>query len=423
MVRLLTRPVAAALLFFAAAGFAAEPSRYRLDLGLDLSFIDADGHPSWTEGSAGKLRYDSDHDGLTLSRGFADYSLRLADTLDAHVAAELYTDKIGSAVDFTEAYLDWRPLTLTASRYRVKVGAFYPRISLENSGPGWSSPYTISSSALNTWIGEEFRIFGAELSVSRRPLLLGGAHTFSFQVAVFGQNDPAGTLLSWKGWSVHDRQTRFGDELPIPPVPQLQPGMPFSWQDPFLAPFREIDNRIGYYVNGEWAAGNRFLLRLTHYDNRADPESYEDGQFGWKTDFNHAGFQATLPGDVGVIGQWMKGATVWGRFFNGVRAVDADFYSEFLLLTKALDRHRVSVRYDRFNVRENDGFPLDNNSEYGHAWTVAYQYKASQYAQLALEWLQIDTYREAWEYFGLEESRTESQLQASLRLRFGSGSR
>lgn len=398
-----------------------EPSRYRLDIGADLSFVEASGYPSWAEGSAGKLRYDADNDGLVLSQAYLDYSLRLADTLDLHTVALAYSDDIGSTVDMSEAYLEWRPLTLTENRYRMKVGAFYPRVSLENTGPGWTSPYTISPSAINTWIAEEFRTFGAEFSLSRKPRFLGGSHTLSLQAAAFYLNDPAGTLLSWKGWSVHDRQTRFGDDLPLPPVPQIQPGMAFDLQDPYLDPFREIDDRIGYYVNGEWVVGNRFLLRIMHYDNRADPESYEDGQFGWRTKFDHLGVQATLPGDVGLIGQWMQGSTVWGWYFNGVRAVDADFYSGYLLLTKALQRHRLSLRYDTFDVSENDDFPLDENSEYGHAWTIAYQYSATDYAKLTIEWLQIETYRDAWEYFGLQDEKTESQLQVSLRLNFSSG--
>jgi hypothetical protein len=419
MVRLLALLIALVLWLFAIGASAAEPSRYKIVLGADLSYVDASGHPSWTEGSAGKLRYDDDHDGFMLSRAFADYSLRVADTLDAHLVAELYTDDIGSALDLTESYLEWRPLTLTANRYRLKLGAFYPRVSLENTDPGWSSPYTISPSALNTWIGEEFRVFGAEATVSRRPKVLGGLHNFTLQAAIFYNNDPAGTLLSWKGWSIHDRQTRFSDKLPIPPVPRIQPGNWFDAQDPFLAPFREIDNAAGYYLNAEWAIGNRLMLRTMHYDNRADPEAYEDGQFGWRTDFNHIGLKATLPGDLGLIAQWIKGTTVWGPVFNGAHAVDAGFYSDFILLTKAFSRHRVSVRYDRFDVSDYDTVPLDDNSEYGHAWTLAYQYEAATHASLAVEWLQIESYREAWTYFGLAEDQTERQLQVSVRLHFG----
>ena len=111
-----------------------EPANYRLDAGIDLSYIDASGHPSWLEGSAGKLRYDSDNDGLLLTRGYVDYDYRIADTLTASINAELYLEDFSSTLDLTEAYLDWRPIPRSPNRYRLKLGAFYPRVSLEKFG-------------------------------------------------------------------------------------------------------------------------------------------------------------------------------------------------------------------------------------------------------------------------------------------------
>ena len=48
----------------------------------------------------------------------------------------------------------------SAWRSNLKIGAFYPPISLEHRASGWTNPYTISSSALNTWVGEELRTIG-----------------------------------------------------------------------------------------------------------------------------------------------------------------------------------------------------------------------------------------------------------------------
>lgn len=421
MGRLLIRlMVMLAAIAAASAGAAESPDRYRLHTGIDLSFVDSSGYASWTEGGSGKLRYDDDNEGLMLSRAFADYEFRLADTLSVRAAVEAYDDDIGSAVDFTEAYAEWRPVPRSRNRYRLKMGAFYPRVSLENVLPGWSSPYTLSSSAINTWITEEVRTIGAELSVSRRPETFGGTQTFSVQGAVFYGNDPMGSLLAWKGWSVHDRQSRLRDELPLAPLPQIQPGMWFERQDPYAVPFMEIDGRPGYYVNGEWAVSNRFLLRVMHYDNRADPMAFEDGQYAWTSQFEHVGVHALLPGEIELLFQWMAGSTVMGPVINGAHVVDADFYSDFLLLSKSFSRHRISARYDRFEVSENDRVPLDDNSEYGHAWTLAYQFEASEHVSLAAEALEIFGYREAWTYYGLDEENTERQLQLSVRFRFGS---
>ena len=275
------------------------PGRHAIATGIDLSYVDTSGLRSWTDGFVGKLRYDGDSDGLTVSRMFVDYSMRLMDTVHGHLALEAYDDDSGSVLDFTEAFVEWRPVPRSATRYRLKLGAFYPKISLENVQPGWSSPYTISSSAINTWVAEEIRAVGAELSLSRRLGSLGDAHTLSAQAAVFYGNDPAGALIAWKGWSAHDRQSRFTDELKLAPLPQIQPGRMFELQDPFIPPFREIDNRAGYYINGEWRVGQRLALRIMHYDNRGDPAAFEDGQYAWHTKFNHLGAQLALPGGAG----------------------------------------------------------------------------------------------------------------------------
>ncbi len=395
-----------------------EMSAHELHAGVDISYVNADGHPSWTEGSAGKLRYDADNDGLLLSRAFVDYRYRVSDTVSTTAVAEIYADDIGSHLDLTEAYLAWRPLTLTPTRYRLKLGAFYPRMSLENTDPGWSSPYTISPSTINTWVGEELRIFGAEASISRRPQALGGRHTLSLHAAIFYNNDTAGGLLAWKGWSVHDRQSRLGDALPLPPLPQIQPGMWFDNQDPFITPVLEIDHDAGYYINAEWAVNGRFLLRAMHYDNRADPLGLKNRQFAWRTDFDHVGVQIEMPGNIGLLAQWIDGATVWGPIINGAYASDVEFQSAYLMLTRSIDRHRLSARYERFNLTENDNFPLDENAEDGHAWTVGYSFEYSSYITLAAEWLEIFTSRPAWNYFGLTEANTEHQLQVSLRMRF-----
>ena len=54
-----------------------------------------------------------------------------------------------------------RPRTGRVS-WSVKAGAFFPTISLENDDLGWTSPYTLTPSAINSWIGEELRTIGSE---------------------------------------------------------------------------------------------------------------------------------------------------------------------------------------------------------------------------------------------------------------------
>lgn len=418
MVRVL-RPASAFVALFASTVVVAQDvdSRHDLAIGVDVAYVETSGYESWTDGSVGKLRYSDD--GLVLARAFLDYEGRLTDTLDATIVLEAYDDDLGSAIDFTEAYLEWRPVPTSANRYRLKVGAFYPRISFENVGRGWSNAYLQNSSAINTWVAEELRSFGAELSWNRKPASLGGRHDFGINAAVFWGNDPAGSLLAWKGWSMHDRQSRFSDKLPLPPLPQIEPGMMFEQQDPYVEPFREIDNSAGYYVNVEWRIASRLILRAMHYNNEADPTAIVSGQYGWYTEFEHVGLQTTLPGEIGLIAQWMTGSTVMGPDMgNGIHPVDVEYDSYFALLTRSWGKHRVSARYDNFDMTQNDSTPEDNNPEYGLGWTIGYQFAMTDNATLSAEWLSIQTHRCAHVYYGLDPDVTEEQAQLTLQLRF-----
>lgn len=418
----MVRVLATSLLFVLVSGAAIAqdaqeaPSRHQFAFGIDAGYLYMDGLESWTEGFVGKLRYQED--GVILSGAFMDYRGRWADTLRAHIVLEAYDDDLGTTANFTQAYLEWRPVPSSANRYRVKLGAFYPRISLENVNAGWRSPYTLNSSAINTWVAEELRTIGAEVTVSRRPISLGGAHTFSLSAAAFVANDPAGSLLAWKGWSVHDRQTRFSDKLPLPPLPQIQPGMMFESQAPWVEPFLELDDTAGFYVNTDWRYGRKFMLRLMYYDNRADPLALEKGQYGWGTEFWHLGLQATLPGDIGFIVQAMTGSTVMGPVMNGAHVVDVEYESQFGLLSREFGRHRLSVRYDHFLATENDETPLDDNTEDGHAWTLAYRFNVFEHVSLAAEWLSIKTHRNSWDYYDIATTATETQTQLMLHVRF-----
>ena len=421
MVRLPTL-IAATCLAFAAhpADGSDAPNRYQISAGIDVSAIRASGYTSWTEGFVGKLLYDDNNDGLKISQTFADFNFQLTDTLNAHAVVEAYGDNLGPIVGFTTANVEWRPVPRSENRYRLKVGVFYPHMSLENVSAGWNSPYTISFSTINTWIAEEVRVVGAELSVSRRPEIFGGAHTFSLQGAVFGANDPTGSLLAWKGWSAHDRQSRFGDRLPLAPLPAIQPGEPIDRQDPYVKPFREIDGRAGYYVGGEWRFNQQLLFRAMHYDNRADPTAFEDGQYAWGTKFEHFAVQAALPGDWDLLFQWMAGTAVMGPVSNGTHLVDTEFRSSYLMLTRMFDRHRLSLRYDMFEVTQNDDTDEDNNDEDGFVWTLAYFYELSSKVSIGAESMIIKTHHCGWKYYDIDQSRTEKQLQLSVRLRFGS---
>jgi hypothetical protein len=156
-----------------------------------------------------------------------------------------------------------------------------------------------------------------------------------------------------------------------------------------------------------------------HYDNRAIPTALEGGQYAWTTEFEHIGAQLTLPDNWELLFQWMTGSTVMGPVMNGAHVVDVEFNSQYLMLSKAFERHRVSARYDKFEVTQNDQTDEDNNPEDGHIWTVAYFYNFSDYLTFGAESLFIKTHHCGWEYYGLEPTLSEKQYQITARLRFG----
>lgn len=377
---------------------------------------------TWLDEGQGKLRFSGDDRALQFSRAFLEYRGRLTSTIIAHAVLNLQDTK-DRALDLTEAYLEWRPVPRTSWIVRSRVGAFYPRLSLENVDAGWSSPYSLSSSAINTWIGEELRTFGAEVRASHGFEVLPFAPELSVEGAMFYGNDPTGALLNRRGWALHDRQTGFTSAMPLPGTSAIEPWEDIPRNPDGLEAFREIDHRPGFYVAGEWRAGTSFRLKVMHYDNHGNPEAVDNFEYAWKTRFNHVGLQFSVPGDIGVIAQWLDGSTVMGRDLGRWHVYDSAFDAGFLLLTRAFGRHRVSTRFDRFDVQPvNDEFN-ETNRDNGHAWTASYLFDWSEHIRLGAEYLSIATEhcvtdQCAWVLSGLPRTSREDQLQLSLRWRF-----
>lgn len=427
MVALLIRAVvAAAGASMASAVFAADGDRHAwtFDVAVGYPATSTDLDP-WIERGNGKLRFGDDG-GLAGNYFAAEYRGRITDTLRVKTVLD-YADDASSGVDITEALLEWRPVPKSVNQHTFRFGAFYPPFSLENSDVAWASPFSTSWSTINTWLGEEIRPLGAEWRVRRRLGFAGSPHELGGFVAGFYGNDPAGTLLFWRGFALHDRQTRLNDELPMPPMPVFGAGgTVVGLRDQSVEPIEEIDDEPGYYAGVEWRYARRALVQLAFYDNRADPESFRDGQWGWDTSFSHVSTQVDLPAGFGLMAQHMAGATYWliavtptGLRTPATQLVDDEFDASFLMLTKRLATpHRVSVRYDRFDFeREAMNMTIDS----GDAWTVAYEYEATSSLALAFEWLTIESTRDLWPmFYGLPPDATEQQFRLRVNYRLHS---
>ena len=430
MVALLIRAcVAAACASVAVAALAAEGERHTWTFDFAVGYPDTSTDlVPWTEGGASKLRFGDDG-GLAGNYFAAEYRGRITDTLRVKAVLD-YADDASPGLDVTEAYLEWRPVPTSANQHTFRFGAIYPPFSLENSDVGWGSPFSTSWSSINTWLGEEIRPIGAEWRVRRRLGFAGSPHELGAFVAGFYGNDPAGTFLFWRGFALHDRQTRLNDVLPMPPMPIFGAGgAVVGLTEQSVEPIEEIDDDPGYYAGVEWRYARRALVQLAYYDNRADPESYRDGQWAWHTSFAHLAAQIDLPGGFGLMSQWLNGETYWliGVTPTGLTTpftdlVEDEFESQYLMLTKRFaSAHRISARYDTFDfLRE----AIDLTVDSGHAWTLAYEYEATPSLGLAFEWLTIDSMRDLWpDFYGLPREATERQLRLRVNYRVQSADR
>jgi hypothetical protein len=396
-----------------------EPVRFSLQGFVDLRAIQTSPEIGWLDGGLGKARYgeklDESRAGIRLAQTSILFRASYGDVAGIRVQANIDTDPVSSngvnGLDLIEAVLSARPRLARTLDLKLRAGLFFPPISLENDGPAWSPTRTITASAINSWIGEEVRTVGVEGSL----VLLLPAGDLSLTGAVFGYNDPAGTLLAWRGWAVQDRQTGLSDRLPLPQVSSLGPSGIFPKQAPWTAPFREIDGRAGWYAGISYHQPEFLDLRGLLYDNRANPLLVEDGQYSWHTRFESLGARVQLPAQFELMAQAMEGYTWMGPD----DAVAADYASWFVLASKAMSRHRFTLRYEEFWVDDEDRFQVeDQNGEFGSAWTMSYVYSLAARQSVFVEYSSIESERASRQDLGRPPRVREDVMQISFRFGF-----
>jgi hypothetical protein len=368
-----------------------------VEASLDLRLVSSDGRDSYLDGGLGKLRYDTDDDGVQLGRARLAWRGSPGGNWHANVDISAWSLDDHNAIDLTEAWLEWRPVPTSPWRSNVKIGAFYPPISLEHRASGWTNPYTISSSALNTWVGEELRTIGVAYELEHLGIADGGQWDLGAQAAVFGWNDPAGVIIALRGFSLNDRQTPLFGRIG---------SFAYGGREQRVL-FSEIDNRPGYHVSAYARHDSGLELRALHYDNRADPTVYKASieDYAWLTRFNSLGVRYDGPAGLAIIAQWLKGTTDatadpanhWG------------FATAFVLVAREFGKHRLAARYDDFEVEY-------AGAETGHAFTLGWTWKLREHIELAGEWLQVDSTVGARVMLGEPARAREQSVQLAVRL-------
>ncbi|MGB6450026.1 MAG: hypothetical protein WBE92_04680 [Steroidobacteraceae bacterium] len=375
------------------------------DFSLDTRLVASDGERSFLDDGLGTLRYGESKSGIQLGRARIALTQSIGNILALHLDASSWGDHDKIPAGLTEAYFELRPYPIDGFRARVRAGAFYAPISLENRASGWESPYTLSYSAIDSWIGEELRTIGVDTEVDWLGTQLG--HTFDVGVVggAFGWNEPAGAELASHGFAIDDRQTvlfgRVGEPGPFP--------------GEGLDEFHEFDGHVGTYVglNGQYL--DRVFVQALHYDNHADPAAFDAAlnESAWETDFNSAGTRVEFPGGWTAIAQWLEGETYLEP--AGVGELEWDFRARYVLLSKQFGQQTLSARYDAFEVDSDP--PNDFGVQNGHALTLAYLYEPNEHWRFALEAVRVRSAESNRTILlgATTPFATESMLQLSVR--------
>lgn len=382
---------------------------------------------SYLDGGQGKFAL-GDELHFSLAQAGADLLVTWDNGFSAHGVVNAYLDGTdsgkGGILNFTEAYLKYRTLPNTSGyRFQTKLGIFYPEISLENDAFAWASKDTLNSSTLNTWIAEEIRVLGSEFKVTRLGRMNDDAFDLSLSATIFINNDPAGALLAWHGWTTSNRQTLWTEKRLLPILPAFEAGQVLAEQSKSSDPFLEIDHRAGYHASGKWLLHRKGEFSLGYYDNRATPYKVVNGQYGWRTRFYHIGSRWRLSKDISVVAQHLFGDTLM-QSSPGKDVVNNDYESTFVALTYKWHRlvgnkkHKSTLRLEDFAVQDNDNTLGDDNSEEGQALTFNHSYRITKHWFLSAEFNYIDSHRPARKYIQKAADLTEKQLQLAARYFF-----
>ena len=279
-----------------------------LEMTGDVRLVAVDGEESWVDGGFGKLRSGGTDDRdvrVTPQLGNVNliWKTQFTWSLSGTIVGSLQGGERTEA-GLSEASLSFKPMRGSEVAFSARAGLMWPPISLEHEGADWHVRDSITPSAINSWVGEEVRPVAVEGTISANL----GEHRIRATAAAMAANDTSGTLLSFRGWALHDRTTLAFNRWPLPPL-----GDEFTEaQAPFTHPLIDIHpgfaHRPGYYAKLAWQPPMPLRIELFRYDNRADPEDVNDDlEWGWRTHFNNLGIVAELGGGAELKAQALQG--------------------------------------------------------------------------------------------------------------------
>jgi hypothetical protein len=345
---------------------------------LDLRVVGGGPAPSWTDHGPGKMRYGGSNTPAGFERAtrlvLSQAALQLGASLPWGMRAQL---QMNIEPDIADGYHPWLVEAILRREWGngehgwgVQTGLANVPFSLEHSGPAWTPEYTLSASALNSWLWEDISLVGMEgewWHTTDRGMRLG-----ALLGAGYG-GDQIGRLLALRGWDMGDVIGGANGDLALPTGTQRT--------DIFV----ERDHRPALY---SWLSladeGETAALKLGIFDNRGN----EDHSGVWHTHFNIMALVLHLPSRIDVLAQYLDGVARVSAPPN-----DSAVSAYYVLVSHHFQTQRLSVRYDSFRVHDLDGGPNSTN-EHGHAVTGAYLVQIGLRCQVALEYIWMNSHRD-----------------------------
>ena len=378
----------------------------------DIRLVAVDGEKSWVDGGFGKLRSGSDGN-FRVRPELGNVSLvwkpQFSWSLGAVVAGSLQGGERARA-GLSQAYLTFRPMRSNKLAVSARAGLMWPPVSLEHEGADWHVKDSITPSAINSWIGEEVRPVAAEVTLAVNL----GAHKLRATTALMAANDTAGTLVTFRGWALHDRTTLAFGSQPLPPLGPMV-GIQAPYTHPLIDLHGGFANRPGYYAKVAWQPPAPIRIELFRYDNRANPEVVNsDLEWGWHTRFAQLSLVAKL-GAAEFKAQALQGRTQMGYAMPDRRWVDGRFRSAFAMVTRPFGRFGVAARAEAFDTHDRGS--LWDGAYDEHGWSAMLAGKRDwRYFTGLVELLHVWSDSPARESLSARPRLGQTQLQAEVRM-------
>lgn len=349
------------------------------------------GLSSWMRGGLGRFDLGGDSE----TRAIADAQLGVDLHFLKHFTVHAHglgraepSENAGKRVGLVSAYIEG-DFDRGRNDFTFRAGQFFLGTSRENVADLWTSPYTITYSALNSWIANEVRPIG----VTGEWRLLTSSAVVTTSATVFEGNDSMGALLAWRGWTIGNRLSVYNEALPLPPLESLRTTFASQRKDGTVPFEQDLDSRPGYAARLRYTVPERFSIQYTRLDNRGDRLLHR-GEYAWATNFNHIGADFHLANTT-LLAEWMGGRTTMGPPLIGV---DIHFYATYFLASQHAGRNRFSARYDVFETSDNRPVATDRYDEHGRAWTLSWLFDVREHWRAGAEFTQVaGTHAEAAE--------------------------